>query len=193
MNKTEKIPVITDSILAAAKSGDDGAKTFILDALKHAVHWQIHALTHGGNLPPNFQKEDLSQEGYKEICAAIQDYDATRGIKFTTFAISRIRFSLINILRKEYRTQSNTVDVEFPPDFPDGCDMTQKSDAASQIEDYIYRLRPAEIALLTLNFGLDGIKPHRIDQCATFFGWSKSKTEKMKASCLQNIRGIAQR
>lgn len=50
-------------------------------------------------LPPNVQKEDLTSYGIFGLMDAIEKFDYTRGIKFETYAISRIKGSIWDGIR----------------------------------------------------------------------------------------------
>lgn len=50
-------------------------------------------------LPPNVQKDDLTSYGIFGLMDAIEKFDITRGIKFETYAISRIKGSIWDGMR----------------------------------------------------------------------------------------------
>lgn len=50
-------------------------------------------------LPPNVQKDDLTSYGIFGLMDAIEKFDITRGIKFETYAISRIKGSIWDGIR----------------------------------------------------------------------------------------------
>ncbi|MGM0470702.1 MAG: FliA/WhiG family RNA polymerase sigma factor [Bacillota bacterium] len=52
------------------------------------------------NLPDQFEFEDLENYGIIGLIDAIERFDHRRGIKFSTYAISRIRGSIIDQIRK---------------------------------------------------------------------------------------------
>ncbi|MBM7623497.1 RNA polymerase sigma factor for flagellar operon FliA [Sporohalobacter salinus] len=52
------------------------------------------------NLPDKFEFEDLENYGIIGLIDAIERFDHRRGMKFSTYAISRIRGSIIDQLRK---------------------------------------------------------------------------------------------
>ena len=52
------------------------------------------------NLPPYIEYEDLISYGIFGLMQAIDRYDITKGVKFETYAYTRIRGSIIDELRK---------------------------------------------------------------------------------------------
>ncbi|MBV8374280.1 MAG: FliA/WhiG family RNA polymerase sigma factor [Candidatus Eremiobacteraeota bacterium] len=51
------------------------------------------------NLPPNVEINDLINDGILGLIDAIEKYDDTRGVKFETYAITRINGSILDALR----------------------------------------------------------------------------------------------
>jgi len=51
------------------------------------------------NLPPNVELNDLINDGILGLIDAIEKYDDGRGVKFETYAITRINGSIIDALR----------------------------------------------------------------------------------------------
>ncbi|TAM61612.1 FliA/WhiG family RNA polymerase sigma factor [bacterium] len=51
------------------------------------------------NLPPNVEINDLINEGILGLIDAIEKYDDARGVKFETYAITRINGSILDALR----------------------------------------------------------------------------------------------
>ena len=51
------------------------------------------------SLPPNVDLNDLINDGIVGLIDAIEKYDDSRGVKFETYAITRINGSIIDALR----------------------------------------------------------------------------------------------
>src|SRR6202048_153325 len=51
------------------------------------------------NLPPNVEINDLINEGILGLIDAINKYDDSRGVKFETYAITRINGAILDALR----------------------------------------------------------------------------------------------
>jgi RNA polymerase sigma factor for flagellar operon FliA len=51
------------------------------------------------NLPPNVELNDLINDGILGLIDAIEKYDDTRGVKFETYAITRINGAILDALR----------------------------------------------------------------------------------------------
>lgn len=51
--------------------------------------------------PKNFYKDDLKQEGYLGLLKAIETYDESKNVKFSTYATKCIKNKIIDYLRKD--------------------------------------------------------------------------------------------
>lgn len=53
------------------------------------------------SLPPHVDKDDLISNGFFGLLDAIERYDPTRGIKFETYAVTRIRGAILDAIRAQ--------------------------------------------------------------------------------------------
>jgi RNA polymerase sigma factor FliA len=68
------------------------------------VHKYLHLVKYVAgrisvNLPPNVEINDLINDGILGLIDAIEKYDDTRGVKFETYAITRINGAILDALR----------------------------------------------------------------------------------------------
>jgi RNA polymerase sigma factor for flagellar operon FliA len=68
------------------------------------IHRYIHLVKYvagriGVNLPPNVELNDLISDGVIGLIDAIEKYDDGRGVKFETYAITRIHGAILDALR----------------------------------------------------------------------------------------------
>lgn len=68
------------------------------------VHKYLHLVKYVAgrvsvNLPPNVELNDLINDGILGLIDAIEKYDDTRGVKFETYAITRINGAILDALR----------------------------------------------------------------------------------------------
>src|ERR1700738_155583 len=68
------------------------------------VHKYLHLVKYVAgrisiNLPPNVEINDLINEGILGLIDAINKYDDSRGVKFETYAITRINGAILDALR----------------------------------------------------------------------------------------------
>lgn len=71
---------------------------------EEVIHRYIHLVKYVAgrisvNLPPNVELSDLINDGVVGLIDAIEKYDDARGVKFETYAITRIRGAIIDALR----------------------------------------------------------------------------------------------
>ena len=68
------------------------------------VHKYLHLVKYVAgrisvNLPPNVEINDLINDGILGLIDAIEKYDDARGVKFETYAITRINGAILDALR----------------------------------------------------------------------------------------------
>ena len=71
---------------------------------EEVIHRYIHLVKYVAgrvsvNLPPNVELNDLINDGVVGLIDAIEKYDDERGVKFETYAITRIHGAIIDALR----------------------------------------------------------------------------------------------
>ncbi len=71
---------------------------------EEVIHRYLHLVKYVAgrisvNLPPNVELNDLINDGILGLIDAIEKYDDSRGVKFETYAITRINGSIIDALR----------------------------------------------------------------------------------------------
>ena len=71
---------------------------------EEVIHRYIHLVKYVAgrisvNLPPNVELNDLINDGVIGLIDAIEKYDDSRGVKFETYAITRIHGAIIDALR----------------------------------------------------------------------------------------------
>ncbi len=71
---------------------------------EEVIHKYLHLVKYVAgrisiNLPPNVEINDLINEGILGLIDAIEKYDDARGVKFETYAITRINGSILDALR----------------------------------------------------------------------------------------------
>lgn len=89
----------------ASKSGQTSAQTSLQDMTRDElvvkylplVHYVVHSLSF--SLPPMLDGDDLVSYGVMGLLNAIDRFDAVRGVKFETYAVTRIRGYIIDQLR----------------------------------------------------------------------------------------------
>ena len=88
-------------------SADGGSKYVIAGVgftREEVIHRYIHLVKYVAgrisvNLPPNVELNDLINDGVVGLIDAIEKYDDERGVKFETYAITRIHGAIIDALR----------------------------------------------------------------------------------------------
>jgi RNA polymerase sigma factor for flagellar operon FliA len=77
--------------------GDEAARDDL--TLNYAPMVKVVAGRVGSRLPPHVEETDLIAYGLTGLMGAIERYDPGRGVKFKTFALTRIRGAMIDALR----------------------------------------------------------------------------------------------
>jgi RNA polymerase sigma factor for flagellar operon FliA len=77
--------------------GDESSRENLI--LHYAPLVKVVAGRVGSRLPPHVEQGDLVSYGLTGLLGAIERYDPERGVKFKTFALTRIRGAMIDALR----------------------------------------------------------------------------------------------
>jgi RNA polymerase sigma factor for flagellar operon FliA len=97
-------------------------------------------------LPQHVDKEDLTSNGFFGLLDAIERYDVSRGIKFETYAVARIRGSILDAIRAQ----------DWVP-----TTIRQKAkhyeQTVANLENQLGRAASDEEIAGTLNISLDGL------------------------------------
>src|SRR5271154_1994037 len=87
---------------------DRGPRRYIIGGVElsreEIVHKYLHLVKYVAgrisvNLPPNVEINDLINDGILGLIDAIEKYDDARGVKFETYAITRISGAILDALR----------------------------------------------------------------------------------------------
>jgi RNA polymerase sigma factor for flagellar operon FliA len=79
--------------------GDPRAREAIIDNYSYLV--KITAGRIAGGVPPSLDREDLISAGVIGLIKAVDQFDASREVKFETYAIALIRGAILELLRGE--------------------------------------------------------------------------------------------
>ncbi len=79
--------------------GDLKARETLIDNYSYLV--KITAGRIAGGVPPSLDREDLISAGIIGLIRAVDQYDASREVKFETYAIALIRGAILELLRGE--------------------------------------------------------------------------------------------
>jgi RNA polymerase sigma factor for flagellar operon FliA len=79
--------------------GDAKARETLIDNYSYLV--KITAGRIAGGVPPSLDREDLVSAGVIGLIRAVDQFDATREVKFETYAIALIRGAILELLRGE--------------------------------------------------------------------------------------------
>jgi len=79
--------------------GDRRARDTLIDNYSYLV--KITAGRIAGGVPPSLDREDLISAGVIGLIRAVDQFDASREVKFETYAIALIRGAILELLRGE--------------------------------------------------------------------------------------------
>ena len=78
-------------------AGEEYSREELIHKFLHLVKYVAGRIS--VNLPPNVEMNDLINDGILGLIDAIEKYDDARGVKFETYAITRINGSILDALR----------------------------------------------------------------------------------------------
>jgi RNA polymerase sigma factor FliA len=90
---------LQDTWVRFKKNGDVRAREAIIDNYSYLV--KITAGRIAGGVPPSLDREDLISAGVIGLIKAVDQFDASREVKFETYAIALIRGAILELLRGE--------------------------------------------------------------------------------------------
>jgi RNA polymerase sigma factor for flagellar operon FliA len=90
---------LQDTWVRFKKQGDTRAREAIIDNYSYLV--KITAGRIAGGVPPSLDREDLISAGVIGLIKAVDQFDASREVKFETYAIALIRGAILELLRGE--------------------------------------------------------------------------------------------
>src|SRR5438067_11883648 len=90
---------LQDTWVRFKKNGDERAREAIIDNYSYLV--KITAGRIAGGVPPSLDREDLISAGVIGLIKAVDQFDASREVKFETYAIALIRGAILELLRGE--------------------------------------------------------------------------------------------
>ena len=83
---------------ALRERGDPAAREFLVRRYIHLVRVTVGRIA--VHLPAHIEEDDLLSAGALGLLGAVDRFDPARGVKFETFAITRIRGAILDELRK---------------------------------------------------------------------------------------------
>lgn len=160
------------------------------------------------------RKRDRVQDGSVELIRALDDYDPSRAVRFSTFAVMRVRGGIRRALldvpqvrpshwsgeaagaaraadrAAAYRCEGGDAlapvrDYRWDRD-------ARRAACAEAVEDALGRLRgrdrDRDLAVLTLRFGLDGGGRRSFASVGESIGYSSSRAQQIEAEALGRLR-----
>jgi RNA polymerase sporulation-specific sigma factor len=179
-----------NELIMLSQSGDTSAKEKIYEDNK-AVIWHIIKRTlHDPN-----DTADLFQTGAVAMVKAINSYDTTKNVKFSTFAFTCIQRSLFNKAKQSYKYRSNIAIYEYagdyknktPQQFTDTLTARETLiDSDTRIDLYyaINALGALHKRVIKLLFSEDKTQ----EEAAGILNMSQSHVSRLKTAALRQLR-----
>ncbi|MDR2523159.1 MAG: sigma-70 family RNA polymerase sigma factor [Synergistaceae bacterium] len=135
---------------ARCREGDLDAREELIIAYRPLVFWLAGKLKTFPSL-----RQDVVQEGMLALINAVDRFDPTRDLRFTTYAYYRIRGQMINLLDRSERRAPVPIDDErlFVEEENDSSD-----DAWLDVAECVRRLQGKEAAVVSALF-FEGKRP----------------------------------
>lgn len=179
---------------------------------EEVIHRYLHLVKYVAgrisvNLPPNVELNDLINDGIIGLIDAVEKYDDSRGVKFETYAITRIHGAIIDALRaldwvpravrqraREMERASQALEAKFgreptPSELAEQLGITVKmldsltqkvrGTAVLSLEEHLPNDRGNEIPLL------DTLKDHATDITSTV------EANEVKAALLHAVESLS--
>lgn len=146
--------------------------------------------------PPDGLVMDMVQEGTIGLIEAVERFDPHRGVRFSTFAIYRIRGRILNALRRDHRVHYS-LDQDAQSDLPlanrladpgseDALASVEDQVVVARIQDAVRTLPARERAILEAMY-VDAREPRRV---AAELRISLSHFYRLQKQALARVRAI---
>ncbi len=181
------------------KSGDNDARNKIIECNINLVLYRVSSYF----INVNYDKCDLVSVGIIGLINAVDSYDISRGIEFTTYAIKCIDNSIYKFLRG-LRKNMNVVsvddplfcnEIEFMINRLIDCDVEELcTDNITKIEEYRFvrgilgLLSKRDRDIVMLYFGFKDNKVYSQGEIARCLGLSQGYVSKLLVKNIKNIR-----
>jgi RNA polymerase sigma factor (sigma-70 family) len=174
-------------LVALARTGDRDAESRLVVEHLRPAYSIVNRYVRRGAIP----KEDLEQEAALALVTAVRRFDATRGVRFVTYAMWWVRVRVQRACRRWYHLSQE------PP--ADGTrwieSMPENLNAPSEGVDLrlLRHLSPRRRAAVELVLGLNGHKPHSRVQLAAALGVRLGAANKLYLRALAQLRQVLRR
>ena len=199
----------TKELVALAQEGDDAARTKVVNANLRIV-WSIAASYNGLD-----EFMDILQNGNIGLIKAVETFDATKGVVFTTWALQMITKYIGIGLEKESKivreradiarkSGSTSVSVDAPIGSEDGENKTlldfmaseSKTDSFAEVEaarvkvsSLMKNLKPIEKEIVCCLFGL-GCREHSQFELSRKYGITEERIRQIKIEAMTKMKKL---
>jgi RNA polymerase sigma factor (sigma-70 family) len=171
------------------------------------VHMVVRELR--SRATPGFDVEDMVQEGMLGLLHAVRNWDGSRGVRFSSYAVPCIRGAIRNareakaapvrVPRRVVALAPISLDVRDADDrtladrLPDiaavdPATSAATADLAQRLGQVLSTLDPLPREVVVRRYGLDGGLPLRADHVARQLGITTDRTRKLEAEVLAHLR-----
>lgn len=172
------------------KQGDYNARNKLIESNIRLVLYRIS--THFINV--NYDKKDLVSIGIIGLINAVDTYDITKEIHFTTYAIKcidNIIYKYLRTLKKENKVisiESNNIEIKKYIDIEQICiNIITKEEEYKIIHNILNNLTEREKQIITLYFGFEN-KTHSQAEISKYLSLSQGYISKLLIKTLTKIK-----
>ncbi|MDP3735493.1 MAG: sigma-70 family RNA polymerase sigma factor [bacterium] len=164
---------------------------WIRDAILRAIVDQGRAIRIPVHVAEVVQKVQQSREKLEALHARLPTAEAIA--VDTELDVGRVRRALHLPLVGSLERRIGDGDIEFgalleDKNAPSPVDDAVKEDLAQKIKDVLSTLTPREEKILQLRFGLNGEKPHTLEEIGQMFGVTRERIRQLEAQALRKLR-----
>ena len=175
------------------REGDRGARNRMVEANVALV---AHLARRMRPATSPVSHADLVQEGVLGLMQAVERFDPSRGLRFSTYATWWIRGAILRALRTAPAALSLTGDdglVEdvADVDLDDPLDGLAREVQAAEVASLVSSLPEHGRRVVALRYGLDGREPHSLAETARVLGSSQARVKHIEDSALARLRALA--
>lgn len=198
-----KSPTEEQELVLLTKQGDEQARQTLIES-----HLLLVTKIARQYRRPNTELLDLIQEGNIGLIDAVDKFSLEMGVRFSTFAVWKIRKAIQNFLGMEH----DLVSIDAPILEEDGLmlnlsdtivdeesilgspicspiDTTiEEQEAIEQIYQHEHKLTLLQQKVITMLYGMDGQRPKSINEVAKVLGISRQRTQRIVDNAMRRLK-----
>ena len=140
---------------------------------------------------PAITFDDLVSEGSLALLRAIELFDVDRGLKFSTYLWTCVRYRLTRYVRRTFGHRSRWRQGPDVDDWFGRVADRRQSPTDLDVLPLLGRLKPRDRAIINARYGLDGQAPQTLDDVALTHNVSGERVRQLERRAVKRLKAVA--